>query len=41
MAAYALHANCYIAKPMDMAGLVRVVKSIEGFWLSLVQLPDA
>lgn len=38
--AYDLHANCYIAKPMDMEGLVRIVKSIHGFWLSMLKMPE-
>lgn len=38
--AYDLQANCYIVKPMDMEGLVRVVKSIHGFWLSMLKMPE-
>ncbi len=37
--AYDLHANCYITKPVDLDQFVGVVKSIEGFWLSIVKLP--
>jgi chemotaxis family two-component system response regulator Rcp1 len=36
---YMLHANCYITKPVDLQGFLTVVKSIDGFWLSVVQLP--
>jgi len=36
---YNLHANCYISKPFDMEQFVRVVKSIEDFWFSIVRLP--
>ncbi len=36
---YNLHANCYISKPFDMEQFVRVVKSIENFWFSIVKLP--
>jgi chemotaxis family two-component system response regulator Rcp1 len=36
---YDLHANCYIAKPLDMDQFVRVVRSIEEFWLATVTLP--
>jgi chemotaxis family two-component system response regulator Rcp1 len=36
---YRLHANCYITKPVDLAGFLEVVKSIDSFWLSVVQLP--
>ena len=37
---YNLHANCYIAKPIDLSQFMKVVKSIEDFWLSIVVLPD-
>jgi two-component system, chemotaxis family, response regulator Rcp1 len=37
--AYALHANCYITKPVDLDQFIRVVKSIEDFWFSIVRLP--
>lgn len=36
---YNLHANCYISKPFGMEQFVRVVKSIENFWFSIVKLP--
>lgn len=36
---YNLHANCYITKPIDLDQFLRVVKSIEDFWLSIVVLP--
>jgi CheY-like chemotaxis protein len=36
---YSLHANCYITKPVDLEGFLKVVKSIDGFWLSVVRLP--
>jgi CheY-like chemotaxis protein len=37
--AYALHANCYITKPVDFQQFLAVVKSVENFWLSIVKLP--
>jgi CheY-like chemotaxis protein len=37
---YNLHANCYITKPIDLDQFMKVVKSIENFWLSIVILPD-
>ena len=37
--AYDLNANCYITKPVDLDQFVRVVKSIEDFWLTIVKLP--
>ena len=36
---YNLHANCYIAKPVDLDQFIRVVRSIEDFWLGIVVLP--
>lgn len=36
---YDLHANCYITKPVDLEKFITVVKSIEGFWLTVVKLP--
>lgn len=36
---YELHANCYITKPVDLDQFIKVVKSIEDFWLTLVKLP--
>lgn len=36
---YNLHANCYITKPVDLDQFVRVVRSIEDFWLGIVVLP--
>ena len=37
--AYNLHANCYIAKPVDLDQFLDVVRSIEHFWLTIVTLP--
>jgi chemotaxis family two-component system response regulator Rcp1 len=34
--AYRLHANCYIAKPLDMDHFIKVVAAIENFWFSIV-----
>ena len=36
---YGLHANCYITKPVDLKQFMKVVKSIEDFWLAIVKLP--
>ena len=36
---YHLHANCYISKPVDLDGFLKVVRSIDNFWLSVVKLP--
>lgn len=37
--AYGLHANCYICKPVDFGTFVRIINSLESFWLSTVRLP--
>ena len=37
---YSLHANCYITKPVDLDQFIKVVASIEDFWLSVVKLPS-
>jgi chemotaxis family two-component system response regulator Rcp1 len=37
---YDLHANCYITKPVDLEQFMRVIKSIEDFWVSIVRLPS-
>ena len=36
---YNLYANCYVTKPVDLEQFVKVVKSIEEFWLTIVKLP--
>jgi len=36
---YMLHANCFITKPVDLNGFLKVVRSIDNFWLSVVKLP--
>lgn len=37
--AYALHANCYLVKPTDLAGIERTVSLINEFWMKTVRLP--
>lgn len=36
---YKNHANCYITKPVEVNDFIKVVSSIEDFWISVVQLP--
>lgn len=36
---YNLHANCFITKPIDLEQFMKVVRSIEDFWLTIVKLP--
>lgn len=37
--AYNLNANCYITKPVDFEQFVKIIKSIDEFWLTVVTLP--
>jgi two-component system, chemotaxis family, response regulator Rcp1 len=37
---YNLHANCYITKPLDLDQFMKVVRSVEDFWLTIVKLPN-
>lgn len=36
---YKLHANCFITKSIDLNEFMKVIKSIENFWFSMVKLP--
>jgi chemotaxis family two-component system response regulator Rcp1 len=36
---YRLQANCYVTKPVDLEQFLSVVKTLEQFWLEIVQLP--
>ena len=36
---YEHHANCYVSKPLDLEAFIDVVKGIEHFWFTMVQLP--
>ncbi|HTI70790.1 MAG TPA: response regulator [Candidatus Limnocylindria bacterium] len=36
---YALHANCYIAKPVDFKDFTTIVQRLEEFWFAVVKLP--
>lgn len=37
---YNLHANCYIAKPVEFNRFVEVVQSIKEFWFTVVTMPE-
>ncbi len=39
--AYDLHANCYIAKPVDYGKFLHVMGVTQQFWLETVKLPPA
>ena len=36
---YDLHANAFVTKPVDLEQFIKVIKSIEDFWLEIVKLP--
>lgn len=38
---YDLHANCYVTKPVDLDQFIKVIQSIESFWLTIVKLPSS
>jgi CheY-like chemotaxis protein len=37
---YALHANCYIVKPVTFDTFVEIMRRIGDFWFTVVRLPD-
>lgn len=37
---YNLHANCYVTKPVGLEQFCGVVRSLEDFWLAVVQFPN-
>ncbi len=39
--AYELHANCYVTKPVGLEEFIKVVQSVNEFWLTVVKLPPA
>lgn len=36
---YALHANCYVTKPVGLDQFMTVIRATQEFWLSMVKLP--
>ncbi|MCF4102688.1 response regulator [Gillisia sp. M10.2A] len=39
ISSYKNFANCYITKPVEVNDFLKVISSIENFWVSIVQLP--
>jgi len=37
---YNLHVNCYVTKPVEFDHFMKVIKSLEDFWLATVRLPS-
>ena len=40
MSSYQLHANAYVTKPADFEQFIDVTRRIEGFFVSVVKLPN-
>lgn len=40
LSVYNLNANCYVPKPPDLDQFLRVVRSIQEFWLTVARLPS-
>jgi chemotaxis family two-component system response regulator Rcp1 len=38
--AYERRANCFISKPINLDEFIKVIRSIEDFWLTIVKLPE-
>lgn len=38
---YNLNANCYVTKPVNFDQFIKVVQSINDFWLTIVKLPSS
>jgi chemotaxis family two-component system response regulator Rcp1 len=37
---YELHANCYVTKPVGLEQFMKIVSTIDNFWLAIVKLPN-
>ncbi len=37
--AYTNHASCYVTKPVDLQGFLKIVEAIEVFWFTVVAFP--
>ena len=37
---YNRHANCHLAKPLDLQDFVELLRLIDRFWLTRVELPN-
>lgn len=40
LSVYDLNANCYVPKPVDLEQYLRVIRSIDEFWLTVAKLPN-
>jgi two-component system, chemotaxis family, response regulator Rcp1 len=36
---YNLQASCYVTKPIDLEQFIKIIKSLDGFWISAVRYP--
>jgi len=37
---YGLQASCYLTKPVELDEFIRLIRAIEGFWLTFVHYPS-
>lgn len=40
MKSYALHANCYVTKPVVLEDFMKLMSMVADFWLNVVRLPS-
>ena len=40
IAAYDLHANSYITKPVNLDDFLSMIRTVESYWLTVVSLPE-
>ena len=38
---YNLNANCYVTKPVNLDQFIKVVQSVNDFWITIVKLPSS
>jgi two-component system, chemotaxis family, response regulator Rcp1 len=38
---YDLHANCFITKPIDLVGFLKIMQTLSEYWFGVVKLPRA
>ncbi len=38
---YQLHANCFVSKPVQLEDFMKVIQTIETFWVDIVHLPKS
>ena len=36
-----MHANCFITKPIDLVGFLKIMQTFSEYWFGVVKLPRA